>query len=125
MVTEDLWHLVVVNYGIIKNNIVAIKVWAEQTNEVLDLFSLTINLFISHHVDTSSRSLFIELVTSLTVTLEQYKVVSSTCSQHTSCKIMMMYQEQQNAQDGSLWKSLCVLEDDNSITVLLRITTSI
>ena len=78
MVREDLWHLVVVNYVIIKNNIVAIKVWDEQINEVLDFFSLNINLFISHHVDTSSRSLLTELVTSLTGTLEQYKVVSFT-----------------------------------------------
>ena len=52
--------------------------WDKQINEVLDFVSLTINLFISQHVDTSSRSLFIELLTSLTVTLEQYKVVSST-----------------------------------------------
>ena len=48
-----------------------VRFWDEQINEVLDFVSLTINLFISHHVDTSSRSLLIELVTSLTVTLEQ------------------------------------------------------
>ena len=55
-----------------------VRLGDEQINEVLDFFSLTINLFTSHHVDTSSRSLLTELVTSLTGTLEQYKVVSST-----------------------------------------------
>ena len=60
-----------------------VRFWDEQINEVLDFFSLTINLFISHHVDTSSRSLLIELVTSLTVTLEQYKVYHLHIGQRT------------------------------------------